>query len=109
MKGRAGFRILARKKKQKPDDHLKRENPGNTDPQIYAIIPGHDLAEVVEMVYRYKGKRRKLDHIFVKWPYSPVKRRFQMNPFIKLKKRKKISWYQKAIKKILEDFTHPGR
>lgn len=93
---RKGFRTKARTRKARPDDRMKQENPTKTTPQVYAKIPGHDIAEVVEMVYRYQGRRRKLDHIFVTWPHiGPNKRRFKMTPFIRIKKRKARPWYYK--------------
>ncbi|MCX6265862.1 MAG: hypothetical protein NTW16_00690 [Bacteroidetes bacterium] len=101
MNAKEGFRTKARIRKARPDAHVKQENPTKTAPQIYAKIPGHDMAEVVEMVYRYSGRRKKLDHIFVQWPHiGPNLRRFKMTPFIKIKKRKARPWYLRQGRRL---------
>jgi hypothetical protein len=103
MKAKEGFRTWARKRKARKNAHVVQENPTKTAPQIYAKIPGYDRAEVVEMVYRYAGKRKILDHIFVQWPHiGPNKRRFKMTPFIKIKKRKARPWYDTAARAVVK-------
>lgn len=92
QQNRPGFRTSPKKGKAKPPSKVVQENPTKTAPQIYAHIPGHQIAEVVEMVYSFKGRRRKLDYIVVIWPeIGPQRRRFKKTPFIRLKKRKKKS------------------
>ena len=103
MNEKAGFRKRARTRKARPDAVVKQSNPTKTVPQIYAKIPGYDKAEVVEMVYRYVGRRKKLDHIFVTWPHiGPNKRRFKKTPFIKIQKRKASPWYLKPARKFVK-------
>lgn len=98
MKVRAGFRAWARKRKARKNEKVSQDSPTKTIPQIYAVIPGHEIAEVVEMVYTYKGRRRKLKYIYVQWPHiGPNRRRFEMTPFIRLKKRKKAARWKKTI------------
>ena len=108
-KGLPGFRSKARTRKAKPNAHIKQENPTKTTPQIYAKIPGHDIAEVVEMVYKYSGRRKKLDHIFVQWPHiGPNIRRFKMSPFIRIKKKRAVPWYFRASRSMARSIVRKG-
>jgi len=92
-----GFRIPKRIRKSRPDDRLKQSRSGKVSQQIFAKIPGHEMAEVTEMVYRYRGRRRILDHIFVTWPHiGPNIRRVKMTPFIRIKRKKIKPWYYRA-------------
>ena len=108
-KGLPGFRSKARTRKAKPNAHIKQQSPTKTTPQIYAKIPGHEIAEVVEMVYKYSGRRKKLDHIFVQWPHiGPNLRRFKMSPFIRIKKKRAIPWYFRATRSAARWIVRKG-
>ena len=103
MKQRAGlkgFRTPARPKRKRKSDSMKKDSTAQI---LYARIPGHDLAQVVEMIYTYRGRRRKLKYILVTWPHiGPNIRRFEMTPFIKIMKRKPKAarWYNRIKRRV---------